>query len=118
MPGIDVSPLGRLVPELREQVTTHELPGAPETERYQLFEAVAQLVIKVAEERPLVLVLDDIHWGDKPTLLMLRHVFERTAGAPVLFVCTARELEAAQSEAFAEIVGAAAPRARRSSGSR
>ena len=105
VPGIDVSPLSRLVPELREQVTVHELPGAPETERYQLFEAVAQLVIKVAEERPLVLVLDDIHWGDKPTLLMLRHVFERTAGAPVLFVCTARELEAAQSEAFAEIVG-------------
>ncbi len=105
VPGIDVSPLGRLVPELREQVTHHELPGAPETERYQLFEAVAQLVTKVAEERPLVLVLDDIHWGDKPTLLMLRHVFERTTGAPVLFVCTARELEAAQSEAFAEIVG-------------
>ena len=105
VPGIDVSPLGRLVPELREQIAPHELPGAPETERYQLFEAVARLVIKVAEQRPLVLVLDDVHWGDKPTLLMLRHVFERTAGAPVLFVCTARELEAAQSEPFAEIVG-------------
>jgi tetratricopeptide (TPR) repeat protein len=104
-PGIDVTPLGRLLPELRERVTTTELPGAPETERYQLFEAVARLVIKVAERRPLVLVLDDIHWGDKPTLLMLRHVFERTAGAPVLLVCTAREVEAAQSEPFMEIIG-------------
>jgi tetratricopeptide (TPR) repeat protein len=102
--GLDVTPLARLVPELREQVTVHELPGAPETERYQLFEAVARLVIKVAEPRPLVIVLDDIHWGDKPTLLMLRHVFERTAGAPVLLVCTAREVEAAQSEPFADIV--------------
>ncbi|HEX6022217.1 MAG TPA: protein kinase, partial [Solirubrobacter sp.] len=104
LPGIDVSPLGRLVPELREQITHHELPGAPETERYQLFEAVAGLMIKVAETRPLVLVLDDIHWGDKPTLLMLRHVFERTAGAAVLLMCTARDVEAAQSEPFAEIV--------------
>ncbi len=105
VPGIDFSPLSRLMPELRDQVTSHELPGAPETERYQLFEAVAQLVTKVAEQRPLVLVLDDVHWGDKPTLLMLRHVFERTAGAPVLVVGTARELEAAQSEAFSEIIG-------------
>jgi tetratricopeptide (TPR) repeat protein len=104
-PGIDVTPLGRLVPELRDRVPTPELPGAPESERYQLFEAVARLIIKVAEPRPLVLVLDDVHWGDKPTLLMLRHVFERTVGAPVLFVCTARDLEASQSEPFTEIIG-------------
>ncbi|HET6547516.1 MAG TPA: AAA family ATPase [Solirubrobacter sp.] len=93
--------LGRLVPELREQMPpAHELPGAPETERYQLFEAVAGLLIRAAEQRPLVLVLDDLHLADKPTLLLARHVFERTAGTPVLFVATARDTESA--EPFAE----------------
>ena len=72
VPGIDVRRSAGSCRSCASRSTRPELPGAPETERYQLFEAVARLVIKVAEQRPLVLVLDDVHWGDKPTLLMLR----------------------------------------------
>ena len=57
------------------------LPGLPmpidadaETSRYRLFEAVAAWLTAIANETPIVLVLDDIHWATAPTLFMMRHV--------------------------------------------
>jgi predicted ATPase len=91
VPDEDLAPL---VPELRRR-RAPGLPGAPESERYQLFEAVARLLTEASARHPLVLVIDDLHWADKPTILLLRHVVERTAQAPVLLVCTARAEEMA-----------------------
>ena len=50
------------MPELREP-----LADEPETRRYRLFEAVTRLLAFVARERPVVLILDDLHWADTST---------------------------------------------------
>ena len=62
----------RLVPELRRQMPATREPsgGLPETERYRLFEAVVTTLARVAGEKPLVLVFDDLHWADRPTLML------------------------------------------------
>jgi class 3 adenylate cyclase len=66
----------RLVPALLERVG--DLPSAresdPETDRYLLYAAVAGLLASAGEEEPLLLILDDLHWADAPTLSLLRHV--------------------------------------------
>ncbi len=49
----------------------------PETERYLLYAAVAGLLERAGEEEPLLLILDDLHWADPPTLSLLRHVVDR-----------------------------------------
>ena len=68
--------LGRLIPELRRRLP--ELPppdpGDPETDRYRLFEAVAGLLGEMSASVPVLIVLDDLHWADRPTLLLLRHL--------------------------------------------
>ncbi|HWE10796.1 MAG TPA: AAA family ATPase [Solirubrobacteraceae bacterium] len=68
--------LGRLIPELRRRLP--ELPpsdpGDPETDRYRLFEAVAGLLGAMSATVPVLIVLDDLHWADRPTLLLLRHL--------------------------------------------
>jgi DNA-binding SARP family transcriptional activator len=68
--------LGRLIPELRRRLP--ELPpadpGDPETDRYRLFEAVAGLLGEMSAAVPVLIVLDDLHWADRPTLLLLRHL--------------------------------------------
>jgi DNA-binding SARP family transcriptional activator/tetratricopeptide (TPR) repeat protein len=67
--------LAQLVPELRRRVP--EMPTAPaepEGERYRLFEAVVGLLSSVSQRAPILLVLDDLHWADRPTLLLLRHL--------------------------------------------
>ncbi len=70
------SELARLVPELRRRAPELPAPieGNPETERYRLFEAVAGLLGEISESAPVLLVLDDLQWADRPTLLLLRHI--------------------------------------------
>lgn len=45
----------------------------------------------VARQRPLVLVLDDLHWAEPALLDLLEHLGEHSTGAPILMVCLARE---------------------------
>jgi DNA-binding SARP family transcriptional activator len=68
--------LGRLLPELRRRVP--ELPpteaGDSETERYRLFEAVVGLLGDLSASMPVLIAIDDLHWADRPTLMLLRHL--------------------------------------------
>ena len=68
--------LARLIPELRRRLPElrRPEPGDPETDRYRLFEAVAGLLGEISAASPLLVVLDDLHWADRPTLLLLRHL--------------------------------------------
>ncbi len=69
-----------------------EASSEPDTERHRLHVAVADLLSVAARESPLLLVLEDIHWADVPTLLLLRHL-TRTAGeARVLVIATYRDV--------------------------
>ncbi|MGH9187469.1 MAG: ATP-binding protein, partial [Acidimicrobiales bacterium] len=70
----------------------------PATGRFRLFDAVAGLLGRIAHERPLLLVLDDIHWADRGSLLLLRHVTRSLSGQPVLIVLTAREGEPGRTD--------------------
>ncbi|MCA1844983.1 MAG: adenylate/guanylate cyclase domain-containing protein, partial [Actinobacteria bacterium] len=68
--------LVRLVPEVAERQPGLPEPvrADPETERYRLFEAVAGWLAAVSADAPVLLVLDDLHWAAKPTIMLLRHV--------------------------------------------
>ncbi|HEX4466322.1 MAG TPA: AAA family ATPase, partial [Solirubrobacteraceae bacterium] len=72
-----------LIPALSDRVS--ELPAPvesdPETKRYLLYAAVAGLLEGAGEREPLLLILDDLHWADGPTLSLLRHV--ATAGSTI-----------------------------------
>lgn len=85
--------LARLVPALGDRVD--ELPSPrqsdPETERYLLYAAAAGLLEGAAEEEPLLLILDDLHWADSPTLALLRHVVTAGSSIPVMVVGTYRD---------------------------
>src|SRR5947208_50577 len=73
--------LARLVPELAEQAPDLPPPlrSDPETERYRLFDGVAAWLSAASPEEPLLLVVDDLQWAAKPTLLLLRHVVRSPA---------------------------------------
>ena len=72
--------LGRLVPELRRSAPPEEAPATADSERYLLFETVVALLTAATATRPLLLVLDDLHWADKPTVLLLRQCCARLPG--------------------------------------
>ena len=92
--GVDLEALAPLVPELGGVAAES---GERENRRYRLFEAVAALLGRIAAERPLLLVVEDLQWAGMPTLLLLRHVVRRLEGAPLLVLVTMRDEEATSS---------------------
>src|SRR5215218_4668605 len=77
-------------------------PDAVKPERAELFAAWRRFVEAIAASRPLVLVVEDLHWADGPLLSFLRHLVEEAAGVPLLVVATARPELLERSPAWAE----------------
>jgi len=66
-------------------------PGAdPETARIRLFELMLALLEALAEQQPLVLVVEDMHWADGPTCDLLSFLVRNLRQAAVLVVVTFR----------------------------
>ncbi len=73
-----------------------------EQERFRLFEAVSSLLTDAAHLRPLVLFLDDLHWADQSSLLLLRHLARSAKGAPLMVLGTYRPVEVGEEHPLAE----------------
>ena len=88
--------LGRLLPELVPgQLEGSGLTPPAETggAQFRLFDAVWSLLRLLARRRPVLVVLDDLHWADPASLELLRFVAARARGAPVLVVGAYRDVE-------------------------
>lgn len=68
-----------------------------ETERFLLFEAVTGLLAAASRERPLVLVLDDLHWAGAPEVLLLKHLVRSSEPMRVLVIGTYRDTDLART---------------------
>jgi class 3 adenylate cyclase/tetratricopeptide (TPR) repeat protein len=90
--------LARLVPGLGDRLSGLPAPrqSDPETERYLLYAAVAGLLEGAGEQEPVVLILDDLHWADGPTLSLLRHVVTAGSSMRMLIVGTYRDSDLAR----------------------
>ena len=82
--------LARLVPEA---AGSGGVPAAGPAEPQRVFEAVAQLLAATAGRRPLLILLEDLHWADDVSLRLLAFVGRRLGARPVLVAVTAREEE-------------------------
>lgn len=81
--------LTRLSPAVNEVVPGLRAPfsATPDAERLHFFDAVRSWLACLARLEPLLMVLDDIHWADAGTLLLLRHIVA-TDPVPRLVVLT------------------------------
>jgi hypothetical protein len=82
------------MPELRQR-----LPGLPaedpsEEARFLLFDALARFLRAAAARRPVVLVLDDLHVADRPSLRLLEFVARGLRGSHLLIVGAYRDPDA------------------------
>ena len=97
--------LVRLVPELADRVKNLPAPlhSDPETERYRLFDAVAAW-LAAAADGPLLLVLDDLQWATKPTVLLLRHVVRSTEVQRLFVLGTYRDTDLGHGHPLGEVL--------------
>jgi DNA-binding SARP family transcriptional activator/tetratricopeptide (TPR) repeat protein len=98
--GPGAADLAQLLPELHELEPDLGTPPAldPESARFRLFDSVAAFLRSAGRGQTLVLVLDDLHAADEPSLLLLRFLAGEVAEVPAVVVGTYREEEAAEDE--------------------
>jgi tetratricopeptide (TPR) repeat protein len=66
------------------------IPMSPEVRKHRIIEALKEIVLKGSELRPLILSYEDLHWIDKSSEDLLKHLLESIPGARVLLVFTYR----------------------------
>ena len=98
--------LARIVPALSRRVPDLPAPAQtdPETERYLLWAAVVALLREASEREPLTLLLDDLHWTDKPTLHLLKHLLTHGSGLRALIIGTYRESDIGRGHPLFELL--------------
>ena len=83
--------LSLLLPELEQLVPeVRAAPAEPSVERYLLFESVAEVLRSESAGYPLLIVLDDLHWADAPSLKMVEHVLRHEQPGRVMVLGAAR----------------------------
>ncbi len=96
--------LARIVPEVKEITGPLDPPGAldPDTARQHLCHAVSTFLLALAEDRPVVVVLDDLHWADVASLQLLGAVAACLRDSRLLVIGTYRPADADHSGPFGE----------------
>ncbi len=98
--------IAQLVPDVRQRLPDLPAPPAvePEQARFRLFDSVTTFLKNAASREPLVLILDDLHWADKPSLLLLHFVAREMAEARLFVVGTYRDVEVDRTHPLTAVV--------------
>ena len=99
------SDVAALVPEIRDVVAG--VPAAsrsrdPDIARFRLFDSTAGFLRRAAAREPLVLVLDDLHAADTPSLILLQFLARELSETGILIVAGYRDTDLARSSPLTE----------------
>ena len=101
--GDAASAVSKLMPELRRMFPDIPQPPnlPPEQQRRYLFNAYLEFVERSCRTTPIAVVLEDLHWADEPTLMLLEHVVQGATSLPLFIMVTYRDVELGVTRPFA-----------------
>jgi hypothetical protein len=104
--GENAGVVARIVSEIRARLHV-EPPAAssPEDDRWRLLEAVTSFLRNASSAKPLVVVLEDLHWADRGTLDLLQHVARNLQGSRLLVVGTYRDVDVDRAHPLSGALG-------------
>ena len=99
LPGSVLADIITIAPELRNLYNggSQNLPGDPIEEQQHLIESMASWVTDQAGRSTVLVFIDDAHWADSGTLLVVRHLARRSRRQRLLIVLTYREIELSEN---------------------
>jgi DNA-binding CsgD family transcriptional regulator/tetratricopeptide (TPR) repeat protein len=109
--GPGASDIADVVPEIRACLPDLDPPvtlSDPSGTRFRLFGSIARFLIDASRRQALVLVLDDLHWADVPSLRLLEFLAQEMADSRLLIVGTYRETELSRRHRLSDTLGALA----------
>jgi DNA-binding SARP family transcriptional activator len=104
--GAGAADLAQIVPELKERFPDLAEPISLESEaaRFRLFDAVAEFLRRASESQPIVLVLDDLHAADAPSLLVLRFLARQVGSSRILLLGAYRDVDPIPGQPLTEML--------------
>ena len=106
--GSGAADIAEVISEVKERLPDLEPPPeleSPEAARFRLFDSITSFLNSAGQRQPLVLVLDDLHWADGPSLLLLEFVAKELGAARILLLGTYRDMELSRQHPLAEALG-------------
>ena len=94
--GFGAGDIAEMVPEVAERLPDLESsPGLdnPEQARVRLFDSITTFLERASQAQPLVLILDNLHWADRPSLLLLEFLAQELGSGRLLVIGTYRDEE-------------------------
>ncbi|MFQ6028140.1 MAG: AAA family ATPase, partial [Dehalococcoidia bacterium] len=106
--GEGAANIAEIVPEVH-----HKLPGlmpfvVPESQeqaRFRLFDSVMTFLNEASRTRPLVLLLEDLHWADQPSFLLLEFLAREISESRLMLVGTYRDVDLSRQHPLSELMG-------------
>jgi DNA-binding SARP family transcriptional activator len=96
--------LASLLPELAPAAPPPPHEGSALARQARLFEALIQLLARLASGSPTLLLVEDLHWADAPSMGLLGALARRAGGWPLMLVASARQEELAASPRLQQIL--------------
>ena len=106
--GTGAADIAEIVPDVKERLPDLEpSPGLdnPEQARVRLFDSITNFLERASLSRPLVLVLDNLHWADRPSLLMLEFLSQEFTNGRILVLGTFRDEEISTEHPLTRVLG-------------
>src|SRR5829696_4975905 len=104
--GAGAAEVAKLIPEIAEKLDIAPATGSDSEEaRFRLFDSVTSLLLAAARDRPIMIVLDDLHWADEPSLLLLRFAARELGSSGLLILGTYRDVELGRHHPLARVLG-------------
>ena len=93
--GSGAADIAEVVSEVRQQLPGLPVPPKlePDQARFRLFDSITSFIRNASNQSPLVIILDDLHWADKPSLLLLQFLARELSTSRILLVGTYRDVE-------------------------
>jgi DNA-binding SARP family transcriptional activator/tetratricopeptide (TPR) repeat protein len=103
--GPRAADLAGLLPELGAPAGPGALRRDAGAARRRLFDALAALLTELAGGAPMLLVFDDLHWADGPTVQLLRHLARAPHPPRTMFLGTYRDAELEERHPLPDLIG-------------
>ena len=105
-PGATI--IAEIVPEIGVKLPELKTPPTlePQQARFRLFDAITTFLKNVAQRQPLILVLDDLHWADRSSLLLLEFLAREIGNSPLLLLGAHRDIELFRAHPLSQTLGA------------
>jgi DNA-binding SARP family transcriptional activator len=100
-PSMALACVAALLPEISARVALPAIARLDaESERVRLLESLFRCIADLAKPRPLLLILEDLHWAQPASIELLQFLLRRITAVPVMIVVTYRDEESQQLHAL------------------